>query len=75
MTERGVIQIPHFAPLYRFSYLKQLGYDTSSIQESCPNAENAFLHKFTHFPLYPLTSEQLKYLADNVIEAVIEMRK
>jgi dTDP-4-amino-4,6-dideoxygalactose transaminase len=28
MSERGIIQIPHFAPLYRFSYLKQLGHDT-----------------------------------------------
>jgi len=75
MTDIGIIQIPHFAPLYRFSYLKQLGYDTSAMKQSCPNAEDAFLHKFTHFPLYPLTFEQLKYLADQVIESVMEMRK
>lgn len=42
MTQRGITQIPHFAPLYRFSYLKQLGYDTKAIQKSCPNAEEAF---------------------------------
>jgi perosamine synthetase len=75
MNERGITQIPHFAPLYRFSYMKQLGYDTKAIQKSCPNAEEAFLHKFTHLPLYPLTTEQVKYLADNVIAAVEEMRK
>lgn len=75
MNARGIIQIPHFAPLYRFSYLKQLGYDTQAMQKTCPNAEEAFLHKFTHLPLYPLSFEQVKYLADNVIESVKEMRK
>ncbi len=75
MDERGIIQIPHFAPLYRFSYLKQLGHDTESMRKSCPNAEEAFLHKFTHFPLYPLTERQVEYMADNVIEAVMELRK
>lgn len=75
MNEKGIIQIPHFAPLYRFSYLKQLGYDTDAMKKSCPNAEEAFLHKFTHLPLYPLNMEQVKYLADNVIEVVNEMRK
>ncbi len=74
MTERGIVQIPHFAPLYRFSYLKQMGYDTAEMQRSCPNAEEAFLHKFTHLPLYPISQEQLEYMADNVIEAVKEMR-
>jgi perosamine synthetase len=75
MSERGIINIPHFAPLYRFSYLEQLGHDTSAMKKSCPNAENAFLHKFTHLPLYPLTEQQVVFMADNIIEAVIEMRK
>jgi len=75
MNERGIIQIPHFAPLYRFSYLRQLGYDTSAILKTCPNAEEAFLHKFTHLPLYPLTEEQLEYMADGVIDTVKEMKK
>lgn len=74
MDERGIINIPHFAPLYRFSYLKQLGHDTAAMQKSCPNAEDAFLHKFTHLPLYPLTEEQVVYMADNIIEAVKEMK-
>ncbi len=75
MNERGIIQIPHFAPLYRFSYMKQLGYDTEAIRKTCPNAEEAFLHKFTHLPLYPLTNDQLQYMADGVIDCVKEMRK
>jgi len=74
LTEKGVTQIPHFAPLYRFSYLKQLGYDTEAMKKSCPNAEEVFLHKFTHLPLYPLTEEQLKYMADSVIECVKEIK-
>lgn len=75
MAERGIVQIPHFAPLYRFTFLKQMGYDTEAMQKSCPNAEEAFLHKFTHLPLYPLTEGQVEYMADNVIEAVKEMKK
>jgi len=73
LSKKGITQIPHFAPLYRFSYLKQLGYDTEAMKKSCPNAEEAFLHKFTHLPLYPLTNDQIKYLANSVIEVVKEM--
>jgi perosamine synthetase len=75
MNKKGIVQIPHFAPLYRFSYMKQLGYDTEAIQKTCPNAEEAFLYKFTHLPLYPLTEEQLCYMADSIIECVKEMKK
>ncbi|MFH0939602.1 MAG: DegT/DnrJ/EryC1/StrS family aminotransferase [Planctomycetota bacterium] len=75
LQAKGVTQIPHFAPLYRFSYLKQLGYDTEAIAKTCPNSEEAFLHRFTHLPLYPLTKEQLVYMADAVTEAVNEMRR
>jgi perosamine synthetase len=74
MNEKGIIQIPHFAPLYRFSYMKQLGYDTEAIRKTCPNAEEAFLHKFTHLPLYPLTDDQVQYMADGVIECVKGMK-
>jgi len=75
IAEKGVTQIPHFAPLYRFSFLKQLGYDVESMKRGCPNAEEAFLHRFTHLPLYPLTQEQLEYMADSVIEVVKEMQR
>jgi len=75
LARRGVVQIPHFAPLYKFSYMKQLGYDTEAMERSCPNAEEAFRHRFTHLPLYPLTESQLEYMADAVVESVREMQR
>ena len=74
MDARGVTQIPHFAPLYHFRICRDLGYDTEAIAKSCPNVEMVFNHQFTHLPLYPLSSEQLEYMADAVIDAVEEMK-
>ena len=74
LTKRGVTNIPHFAPLYKFSVMRQLGYDTNAIEASCPNAEMVFQHRFTHLPVYGLTQEQVAYMADAVIESVEEMR-
>jgi len=73
LTDKGVTNIPHFAPLYHFKIFEQLGYDTRAIAESCPNAEDAFWHRFTHLPLYPLADEQVELMADLVIEAAEEM--
>jgi len=75
LGKQGVTQIPHFAPLYKFSIMDQLGYDTKKIQASCPVAEDVFNHRFTHLPLYNLSREQLKYMADAVIESIKEMKK
>lgn len=75
LTQKGVVQIPHFAPLYKFSYMRQLGYDTKAIEKTCTNAEETFQHRFTHLPLYPLTREQLEYMADAVIESAEEMQR
>ena len=74
LEKRGVMQIPHFAPLYKFSLMKQLGYDTKAIEASCPVAEDLFRNRFTHLPLYEFTRDQLRYLADAVIDAFREMR-
>jgi dTDP-4-amino-4,6-dideoxygalactose transaminase len=71
---RGVTNIPHFAPMYKFDVCHQLGYDEAAIAATCPVAEEAFSHRFTHLPLYPLTQEQLTLMADLVIETVEEMR-
>jgi dTDP-4-amino-4,6-dideoxygalactose transaminase len=46
LAARGLIQIPHFAPRYKFSLLRQLGYDTQAIEKTCPIAEEAFQHRF-----------------------------
>ncbi|MBN2311025.1 MAG: hypothetical protein JXR94_18765, partial [Candidatus Hydrogenedentes bacterium] len=67
--------IPHFAPLYKFSLMRQLGYDTDAMARSCPVAEEAFQHRFTHLPLYDFDKAQLEYLADAVIDAVDEMKR
>jgi len=75
LAARGVTQIPHFAPLYEFELLRRMGYSTEEGRRSCPKAEEAFRHRFTHLPLYGLTQGQVSYLADAVIEAVGEMRK
>jgi perosamine synthetase len=74
LNERGVTQIAHFAPLYKFQVMKRLGYDTESMQAGCPKAEDAFANRFTHIPIYGLTAEQVKYLGDSVIESVEELR-
>jgi len=75
LTARGVTQIPHFAPLYEFELLRQMGCGAEAGRRSCPNAEEAFRHRFTHLPLYGLTADQVAYLADAVIDSVREMRE
>jgi dTDP-4-amino-4,6-dideoxygalactose transaminase len=75
LTERGVTQIPHFAPLYKIQILRQLGYDTAAIQASCPVCEDVFTNRFTHVPIYGLTPAQVKYLGDAIIESVEELRQ
>ena len=74
LEARGVTNIPHFGPLYKFSVMRQLGYDTKEIEASCPNTEMVFNHRFTHLPLYDYEQEQIEYMADAVIESVEEMR-
>ena len=71
---RGVTNIPHFGPLYKFTIMRQLGYDTKKIEATCPNTEMVFNHRFTHLPLYDFEAETLEYMADAVIESVEEMR-
>ena len=74
LARRGLVQIPHFAPLYKLHIMKQFGYDVDAIQRSCPVAEEAFNHRFTHLPLYDYDQEQLKYMADAIIDAARELR-
>jgi len=75
LTERGLVPLPHFAPLYKFSIMQQLGYDTAALKASCPVAEEAFQHRFTHLPLYDYDTAQLKYMADMVIDAAGALRR
>ncbi len=74
LEEKGVTQIAHFGPLYRFKVVQDMGYDSDKIAKTCPNCEEAFYKRFTHLPLYGLSEEQITYMADAVLEAVSEMQ-
>lgn len=75
LEEKGVTNIPHFGPLYRFKVVSDMGYDSEEIAKTCPVCEEVFYRRFTHLPLYGLTDEQLAYMADAVLESVAEMQK
>ncbi len=74
LAQRGLVQIPHFAPLYKFSIMRQLGYNTRALEASCPVAEESFQHRFTHLPLYEYETGQLRFMADMIVEAASELR-
>lgn len=74
LEEKGITNIPHFGPLYRFDILRELGYDRDAIAATCPACEKVFDTGFTHLPVYGLSEEQLKYMADAVLESVAEMQ-
>ena len=73
LAARGVANIPHFAPLYKFELLHRLGYSERSCARSCPVAEEAFLRRFTHLPLHGLPGERLTNLADAVLAAAARL--
>lgn len=73
LAARGVANIPHFAPLYKFELLRRLGYDPKRCARGCPVAEEAFLHRFTHLPLHGLAGNRLAALADAVLAAAAEL--
>ena len=75
LKDRGVTEIQHFGPLYKFQLLKALGYDETAIARTCPVTEEAFNRRYTHLPLYGLSEEAVEYMADAVIESVREMKQ
>lgn len=74
LAARGVSQIPHFVPLYHFAMLKRLGYDTDAMRRSCPVAERAYRHCFTHLPIANLKRHDLRYMADAIVASVRELK-
>lgn len=74
LTEKGVTNIPHFGPLYRFQVVRDMGYNVDEIAQGCPVCEEVFYRRFTHLPIYGLTGGQLEYMADAVLESLKEMR-
>ena len=74
LEEKGVTNIPHFGPIYRFAASIGRGFDEKKIARTCPVTEHVFDKCYTHLPIYGLTKDQLKFMADAVIESVAEMR-
>jgi dTDP-4-amino-4,6-dideoxygalactose transaminase len=74
LSEKGVTNIPHFGPLYRFQILAELNYDRDAIAATCPNCEEVFYRRYTHLPIYGLSKEQLDYMADAILESIAEMQ-
>ena len=74
LDAKGVTQIAHFGPLYRFKIVQDMGVDSDEVAETCPVCEEVFYKRFTHLPLYGLSQEQLEYMADAVLESVAEMQ-
>ena len=75
LAQKGVTEIAHFGPLYRFEVLKDRGYDEAAIAATCPVTEEVFDRRFTHFPIYGLTQAQLDYMADSILESIDEMQR
>ncbi len=75
LEQKGVTQIAHFGPLYRFKIVQDMGYDSDEIAKTCPVCEEVFYKRFTHLPLYGLSREQLEYMANAILEAVDEMQR
>ena len=74
LEQRGVTNIPHFGPIYRFAASVGKGFDEKKIARTCPNTEYVFDKCYTHVPIYGLTTDQLDYMADAIIDSVREMR-
>ena len=74
LAAKGLTNITHFGPMYRFKIMRDLGYNEHEIAATCPQTEEMFYNSYTHLPLYPLTEEQLVYQAKAVVEAVRELK-
>ena len=74
LEARGVTNIPHFGPIYRFAASVGSGFDERKIAKTCPVTELVFDRRYTHLPIYGLTKAQLDYMADAIIESVAEMK-
>jgi len=74
LEQKGVTNIPHFGPIYRFAAAIGKGFDEKKIAKTCPATEYVFDKCYTHLPIYGLTKEQLKFMADAILESVAEMK-
>jgi len=75
LKEKGVTEVTHFGPLYKFNIFEQYGYDGKKIATTCPNTEEIFNRCYTHLPLYPLSMAEVKYMAKAVLESIRELKQ
>ena len=75
LEAKGVTNIPHFGPIYRFSAAIGSGFNEKKIAKTCPVTEYVFDKCYTHLPIYGLSKDQLKFMADAIIESVDEMKR
>ena len=75
LKEKGVTEVTHFGPLYKFNIFKQFGYDEKKIARTCPRTEDTFSRAYTHLPLYPLTMPQVRYMAKATLESIRELKQ
>ena len=74
LEEKGVTNIPHFGPIYRFSAAIGKGCDEKRIAATCPVTEKVFDERYTHLPIYGLTKEQVDFMVDAIAASVAEMK-
>ena len=74
LEQKGVTNIPHFGPIYRFAASIGKGFDEKAIAKTCPVTEYVFDKCYTHLPIYGLTKAQLDYMADAILESVAELK-
>jgi perosamine synthetase len=75
LADRGITQIAHFCPLYRYDLFKAMGYDVAAEAAGCPNANRVFDHEYTHLPLYPLNDTQIDTMINAVRESVAALQE
>ena len=51
LKEKGLTNITHFGPMYRFQVMKDLGYDEDAIAATCPVTERMFYTSYAHLPV------------------------
>ena len=74
LEEKGVTNIPHFGPIYRFAAAAGMGCDAKKAAASCPETEKVFDERYTHLPIYGLSKSQIDFMIGAIAESVAEMK-
>lgn len=77
MNKRGITVSVHFIPLYRFTYYSQLEAASGNVirYDDYPGSEYVYERGIT-LPLFPsITDDEIEYVAENLINIILENRK